>query len=175
MIARLISQRLILGVLTLLGVSVLVFVGTELLPSDVAEAILGRDATPETLQALREKLQLDRPAYQRYLDWLTNLMSGDFGESIITGRSVASLFGVRLINTLRLAGLTAIFAVPFAVLFGILAAMFPNSIFDRSLQNVSLAAISFPEFFTGAVLVLIFSIKLAWFPTLAGSPSPCLL
>jgi peptide/nickel transport system permease protein len=133
----------------------------------VAEAILGRSATPETLEALREKLQLDRPAYTRYLDWLSHFVVGDFGESIITGRSVISLVGIRLTNTLRLAGFTAIFAVPFAVLFGILAAMLPNSFFDRSLQNISLAAISFPEFFTGAVLVLIFSIKLAWFPTLA--------
>lgn len=167
MIAKLISQRLILGIITLLGVSVLVFVGTELLPSDVAEAILGRDATPETLDALREKLQLNKPATERYLNWLTDFISGNFGESIITGRSVSSLVEIRLINTLRLAAFTALLAVPLAVLSGILAAMFPNSLFDRSLQNISLASISFPEFFTGAVLVLIFSIKLRWFPTLA--------
>ncbi len=164
---RILRQRLALGLLTLLGASVLVFVGTELLPGDVATAILGRDATPETLAALRAQLDLDRPALLRYFDWLAAFVQGDFGNSVVTGRSVEQLLSSRLPNTLILAGLTALFAVPLAIGMGILVAMRPNSRFDRNVQIGALAAISLPEFFTGSVLVLIFAVKLGWLPTLA--------
>ena len=161
------GKRLGLGLLTLLGASVLIFIGTELLPGDVATAILGRDATPETLAALRKQLDLDRPAVFRYIEWLAGFVQGDFGDSVVTGRSVEKLLSSRLPNTLTLAGLTAMFAVPLAVGTGILVAMRPNSRFDRTVQICALAAISLPEFFTGSVLVLIFAVQLGWLPTLA--------
>ena len=164
---QVLAKRLALGVLTLFGASVLIFIGTEMLPGDVATAILGRDATPETLAALREQLDLDRPAVLRYFEWLGGFVQGDFGNSVVTGRSVEKLLSSRLPNTLTLAGLTALFAVPLAVGTGILVAMRPNSRFDRAVQVGALTAISLPEFFTGSVLVLIFAVQLGWLPTLA--------
>lgn len=171
MIINRILQRLALGVLTLFVVSLVIFTSVEMLPGDFAQAILGQSATAETLQAYRDELGLERPAVSRYLEWLGNAVQGDLGASLANGKPISELIGARLGNTLFLAGMTAAIAIPFAVSLGILAALFRNSWFDRSISVSTLTSISFPEFFVAYVLILWFAIKLQWFPALANIAS----
>jgi hypothetical protein len=98
-----IAQRLGLGLVTLFVVSLIIFLGTELLPGDFAQEILGQSATPETVAALRERLGLNDPMHVRYINWLSDVARGDLGESLANGQSVADLIGRRLGNTLALA------------------------------------------------------------------------
>ena len=151
---RIIGQRLLLGLLTVFVVSVVIFSATEFLPGDLARELLGKSATEETLAALREQLGLNAPAPVRYWHWLTGAMQGDFGVSMATGRPIADLVGPRLGNTLFLALYAAGLAVPLALLLGILAALWRNSLFDRMSNALALTPISFPEFFIAYILVL---------------------
>ena len=98
-IVRLIAKRLGLGLITLLVISVIIFFMVELLPGDIAQAVLGMAATEENLAALREQMGLNRPAIVRYFEWLGGAVSGNFGTSIVTGERVASVIGERFINT----------------------------------------------------------------------------
>ena len=148
-----IGQRLLLGVLTLFIISVVIFGATELLPGDLARELLGQSATEETLAALREQLGLNDPAPLRYWNWLAGVLQGDFGMSMATQKPISELVGARLGNTLFLALYAAALAVPFALLLGVLAALWRNSIFDRSSNALALTAISFPEFFVAYTLI----------------------
>lgn len=161
---RLLSGRLLLGLATLWVISVLVFSGTEILPGDVAAAVLGQSATEEAKSEIRKRLRLDRPAAERYVEWLFDFARGDLGDSLASGRPVAKLLGERLKNTLILAGLTALIAVPLSVGLGLLMAAFPETVFDRTVTVSSLVLISLPEFFTGAVLVVLFALTWRLFP-----------
>jgi peptide/nickel transport system permease protein len=149
-----IGQRLLLGVLTLFIISIVIFGATELLPGDLARELLGQSATEETLAALREQLGLNDPAPLRYWNWLAGVLQGDFGMSMATQKPISELVGARLVNTLFLASYAAALAVPFALLLGVLAALWRNSIFDRSSNALALTAISFPEFFVAYTLIL---------------------
>lgn len=164
---RLIAQRILLGFVTLLTVSVLVFVGTELLPGDVAEAVLGQSATPESVEALRNQLGLDRPAPLRYLDWLAGMAQLDFGMSLASQVPVSALLAARFGNTLLLAGLAAALAVPIALLIGLVAASRPGSMFDRVTSITALCVSALPEFFLGTLLVLVFAVKLRMLPAIS--------
>ncbi len=164
---RLIATRFALGILTLLAVSVLIFICTQILPGDVASAVLGQQATPESLKVFRAELGLDRPAYIRYLSWLFGVLHGDFGKSLTNGRVIISELTPRFINTLFLAGYAAVIAVPFAVGLGILSAIREGRLTDRLANILTLIAISVPEFFVAYILIIIFSIQLGWFPSLA--------
>jgi peptide/nickel transport system permease protein len=164
----LVAQRAGLGLLMLLAVSVLVFAGTELLPGDVATAILGQSATPEAVEAIRRSLGLHDPAVFRYWHWLTGFAQGDLGTSLANGRPIAEQIGFRLKNTFFLAGVAASIAVPLAIALGILSAIRPNSVFDRIVSVVSLGAISVPDFFIAYLLILVFAVQLAWLPSLSA-------
>ena len=166
-----IAQRLGLGLVTLLVISLLIFGATELLPGDFAQAVLGQAATPETVAAIRRQLGLDQPFHVRYLDWLGGALRGDFGTSLANpGRAVADMIGVRLGNTLFLAAYAAAMAVPLALLLGILAALWRNSPFDRAVNAGALTSISFPEFFVAYVLILWLG-QSGLFPTMARLPA----
>jgi peptide/nickel transport system permease protein len=162
-----IFRRIGIGFLTLWVVSVVVFVGTEILPGDVAQIILGQSATPENLAALRNELGLDEPAFIRYFDWLGGMLAGDLGISKAGGASIASLIGNRLSNTFLMGGIVTLIAVPLSVLIGLLAAMHPGTRLDRIVSFVTLSVISVPEFFVATFLVLILSVQLRWFPSIA--------
>ncbi len=164
---RLIATRFVLGVLTLLAVSVLIFICTQILPGDVASAVLGQQATPEALKIFRAELGLDQPAYLRYLHWLFGVLHGDFGKSMTNGRVIIDELAPRFLNTLFLAGYAAIIAVPLSVGLGILSAINEGRLTDRLANIVTLIGISAPEFFVGYILIFIFTAKLAWFPSLA--------
>jgi peptide/nickel transport system permease protein len=167
-LARLVAQRLALGVLTLVVVSVLIFAGTELLPGDVAQAILGQSATPEAVANIRAELGLDRPAVVRYVDWLFGFLQGEFGTSLANRQPIAQMIGGRLGNTLFLAGVAALVAVPIAVLLGLIAARFRETWLDKSISIATLSAISMPEFFIGYILIFVFAVQLFWAPSIAS-------
>ncbi len=167
-LVAMISRRLALGLLTLLFVSFIIFLGVLALPGDLAEAILGQAATPETVAAMRAKLGLDLPWYVRYFDWLWGMMQGDMGVSLANKREISELIGGRLQNTLFLAGISAIVSVPLAVTLGILAALYRYSLYDRLVNITILSSISFPEFFVAYILVLVLSVKAGWFPSISN-------
>jgi peptide/nickel transport system permease protein len=163
---RLLTTRLALAAVTLFAVSVLIFAATEILPGDVASAVLGQGATPETLAVFRAELGLDRPAYIRYFEWFTNALQGDFGKAMTNKRDILQSIAPRFSNTLFLAGFAACIAVPLSVGLGILAAINEGKWPDRVANIVSLATISVPEFFIAYLLILFVAVKLNLFPSL---------
>jgi peptide/nickel transport system permease protein len=163
----LLLKRVWLGLVALLAVSALLFFATNLLPGDVAAALLGQQATPESLLRLRATLGLDQPAWQRYLHWLMALLRGDFGTSLASGRPVLAEVLPRLGNTLVLAALAALIAVPLSVGLGLLCAIREGGLLDRLVAMLCVATISVPEFFLAYVLVGVFAIELGWLPSLA--------
>ena len=166
-IARLVSTRLALGVLTLLIVSVVVFFLTSLLPGDAVQEQLGQEATPEAVAALRALLGLDQPVHLRYLNWLGGLITGNPGVSLVNGMAVDDRIASRLPNTLRLAAVTALVSVPLALTIGILSAMYRGSIFDRYSNMLAVCAVSVPEVLIATIAVLIFAVKLGWLSALS--------
>lgn len=165
----LILKRGALGILTLLLVSALIFAGTQLLPGDVASAILGQNATPGALAALRQDLGLDLPAWQRYISWLSGFVTGDLGMSLANRQPVADLLWPRFWNTMALAGYAAVVSVPVAVLLGLAAAVRRGGLFDRTINIVALAFVSLPEYFLGLLLILFLSVQFNILPSLADT------
>lgn len=167
-IGGLVSKRLASGLVTLFLVSVLVFVGTEILPGDVAQAVLGQQATPEAIQAIRDELGLERPAVVRYVEWLTNFAQGDLGQSLVSGREISELIGLRLEKTLFLAFSAAFIAIPLSVGLGLVAALYDGRFADKSISTTMLIFVSIPDFMLGYLLLLIAAVKLGWFPALSN-------
>lgn len=152
-----ILKRLAVSVLVLLAVSFVVFVFTLLLPGDPAQAILGQQATPERLEALRSQLGLDQPWWQRYFDWLGGILTGDLGVSAATGGSISALLGERIVNSLVLMAIAAVIAVPLGLALGTWAALRRGRASDTALNTGSMILASLPEFVVGIVLVALFS------------------
>jgi len=166
-IVKLIAQRIGLGILLLLAVSVLIFVGTLILPGDVAQAILGQSATPQALANMRESMHLNDPAYVRYFRWLWGVLHGDLGKSLASQLDIASSIGERLSNTLFLAFWAAVVAVPLAILLGLTAVRYRNGLVDKLITGVALASTSLPEFFIGYLLVYFLSVQYQIFPAVS--------
>lgn len=164
---RLIANRLGQGVITLFAVSVLIFVCTQILPGDVASAVLGQGATPEALAAFRKELGLNAPAYMRYFDWLWGAVRGDLGVSMTNQRVIIDELLPRLYNTLFLAGYAALIAIPLSVGLGILAAINEGKLVDKASNILTLITISVPEFFIAYLMIIVFVVNLDWFPSLA--------
>jgi peptide/nickel transport system permease protein len=169
-VLRTVLQRLALGVITLFAVSILIFSMVEFLPGDFATQILGQSATPETVKAFEHEIGIDRPAYVRYVEWIGKVAHGDFGSSYASRadyrRTVGEIIIPRLKNTLFLALMTAIIAVPLALFLGIMAALYRNGWFDRIVNSLTLTTISSPEFFVAYILMLFLAVKNQWFPVL---------
>lgn len=169
-------KRVGLGVVTLILVSAIIFSSVSLLPGDFGQSVLGQAATEETVAAFRRELGLDEPAIKRYFNWLGAAIQGDFGTSfsgrsasgVDRSRSVASLVGPRLYNTLFLAGITALVAVPLALIMGLTAALYRNSLYDRTVNAVTLTTIATPEFFVAYILILFLASLWPVFPSLAN-------
>ncbi|MFQ5436258.1 MAG: ABC transporter permease [Anaerolineae bacterium] len=167
-IISLVLKRIALGLVTMIVISLLIFVGVEALPGDLATAILGQEATPETVAAFRRELKLDLPAHVRYFAWLGGFMKGDLGNSLANKRPVAELIGWRFENTIFLAASAAVVAVPVALILGILAALYRNSLFDKIISMVTLSTISFPEFFVAYILIALLSVQVVIFPSISN-------
>ncbi|MCY3876491.1 MAG: ABC transporter permease [Rhodobacteraceae bacterium] len=173
MLISAVLRRTAVGVLTMIVVSVMIFVGTSVLPGDVANIILGQMATPESLAVLRSNLGLDQPAYIRYFMWLGDMATGDLGISkagagaATIGTPISELIAPRIVNTLRLSSIVALIAVPLSLTLGLLAAMYPGSRLDKFITFTTLGLISVPEFLVATFLVLVVAVQMELLPATA--------
>src|SRR4051794_10621826 len=168
---RFIGKRLGLSLVTLLLVSVIVFAISDVLPGDVGRAILGRSATPEQVQAIDHQLGVDRPLPQRYWHLLSGYATGDWGTSPVLQARVRPLVLHRVRASLILATFAFVLIVPFSIAFGVLAALKHDRWPDRLISVGGLSLIALPEFVTGVVLLVVFAVKLGWFPSASSVPS----
>ena len=171
MVWRALLARLGISLVTLWVVSVLIFIGTNLLPGDIAQIILGQMATPENTAVLREKLGLDKHPLEQYLVWLSNVVMGDLGISKAglgagLGTPIVEMLGPRIDNTAMLTILVGAIAIPISVALGLLAAMHPGTRLDRTITFSTLNIISIPDFLIATMLVLVFAVSLGWLPSI---------
>lgn len=161
-----ILRRLLLLAVVLLAVSALTFAIVNVLPGDVAAAVLGDMATPEQVRAVRAALGLDEPLAARYIGWLMSVLHGDFGRSLQHGQPIAPMLMGRLGNSAILGLITLGIAAPLAVALGVVAALKPRGALDRAISAVAVGAYALPEYVIGLLFILAFSI---WWPILPGS------
>ena len=162
--ASFIARRLVAFALTLWAASLVVFAAMELLPGDPAVLMLGTEASPETLAALRQELGLDRPLVARYLAWAGGLLIGDFGISHAYDVPVAGLIADRLAVTLPLAVMAIALAAVLAVPMGLLAAERRGRPADYGVMSFAQLGVAVPGFWVGILLILVFAVELGWFP-----------
>ncbi|MGC1486447.1 MAG: ABC transporter permease [Albidovulum sp.] len=158
-IVKLVGQRIGLGLILLLAASALIFIGTELLPGDVAQSILGQAATEVSLRNLREELGLNEPALTRYFSWLWGILHGDLGTALSNRKDIATEIAGRLGNTMFLAFWAAIVAVPLAIGLGLLAVRYRNRWPDRLISGFTLTTVSVPDFVLGYILMYVLTVK----------------
>jgi peptide/nickel transport system permease protein len=168
---RYLVQRLLSSVLVVALVSVLIFLVLHLLPGDPAVVILGAEATPEALAALRVQLGLDRPLIEQYLGWLGGVLGGDLGTSLIQKKPIGELIADRVPTTALLTALAMVMGLLIAIPAGVVAAVRRNSPVDRLVSLVTVAGIATPSFWLGVLLILFFSVQLPLFPP-GGYVSP---
>jgi peptide/nickel transport system permease protein len=166
-VLRLVAARIVTSLLTLLLVSIIIFAALEVLPGDVASRILGRDATPESLAALRAQLHLEDPALQRYLDWLGGIVRGDFGQALTSSRPVADVLAPRIFNTLVLSAVAFVFYMPLALIPAMLQALRRDGPLDHGLSVLTLVLLSTPDFLLGTLLLIAFVITIPIFPAMS--------
>ena len=152
----LILKRLGVGLVTVLAVSLIIFFGTKILPGDAAQIRLGQSATPENIAAFRARLGLDQPYYVQYLSWAKDFLTGNMGTSLASDVPITDLIADRYKNTVFVACLTAAIGVPISLALGIIAAMYPGSLYDRILTLISVSLVAAPEFLTATILVVLF-------------------
>lgn len=166
-----VGRRAVFGISTLLVVSLLIFLVTQALPADPASAILGREATPEALAAIRADLGLDRPWYVQYLDWLLGVLTGDFGTSYATRMPVAEYLGSRVGYSFFLMGVAAVASIPLSIFVGSYAALKRDKKFDTSSSVGTLVLAAMPEFVVGTLLIILFATTVfQWLPAVTYLP-----
>jgi len=156
-------KRLITLIATLVGASVVVFLVLEILPGNAAQILMGPDASPEVVQALAEKLGIDRPAVERYWNWVSGMMVGDLGLSYAYSTPVAELVLERLALTVPLALMAMVITSVLALVAGIYAAARHNKLGDVGVMGLSQIGIAIPNFWFAILLILLFSVHLRWF------------
>ncbi|MEA2676871.1 MAG: peptide/nickel transport system permease protein [Chloroflexota bacterium] len=166
-IARLVIARVLSSIMTLVLVSLLIFSMLEVLPGDVATRVLGRDATPESLAVLRERLHLDDPPYLRYLTWLGGLVHGDLGNSLISGRRVVDILGPRIFNTLLLSVYAFLIYIPLATMPALIQAIRRDRAVDHAFSVVTLVLLSVPDFLLATMLMIVFVVMTPLFPAIS--------
>jgi peptide/nickel transport system permease protein len=163
-VSRYILRRLGFVALTVILTSLIIFIITQLLPGDVARVILGREASEAALQSLRQDLGLDKPLPVQYLTWLGNFLTGDWGTSYSTGQAIRPLVMERFGNSMMLAALTMVIAVPLSVTLGVIAGLNPEKGVDHAISIGSLSVVGLPEFITGLILIQVFAFRLGILP-----------
>lgn len=167
MILRVVALRVLLALVTLLAVSVFIFWATDILPGDIAARVLGRESSQEARAAFREERGLNRPAPERYLNWLGGALRGDFGASLVNDRPIADVIFPRLSNTLTLALYAFLLYVPFTLVLSIISAVYHDRLPDHVISVFNLIGLSLPEFVIGTVLIYVFAVTLDAFPVMA--------
>jgi peptide/nickel transport system permease protein len=167
---RFIARRIVLSLVTLLLLSILVFVSAQVLPGDVARSILGPLADQKSVDALNERLGTDRSLFVQYGDWITSAFTGDMGDSLAFRRPVVDVIGDALVNSAKLAVLAFIIVVPLAVVGGVYAALNEGSFRDRFISIGGLSATAVPDFVWAVLLILVFALTLGIFPATATAP-----
>ncbi|MBX3582395.1 MAG: ABC transporter permease [Rhizobiaceae bacterium] len=166
-ILKLVIRRSLMSVVTLLLVSLIIFSMLEVLPGDVASRILGRDATPETLEQLRTELGLDRPAPVRYLSWLGGLVTGDLGNSLASSRPVSEILAPRILNTVLLSVYAFLIYLPLTFIPALLQALHRDRATDHAFSVVTLVLLSVPDFLLATILLLTFVVMLPLLPAIS--------
>jgi peptide/nickel transport system permease protein len=169
--ARFLLRRVGLALVTLLLLSMIIFLMANVLPGDVGRRILGPFADPRAVAALNHQLGVDRPLVIQYVSWLGGAVHGDFGRSLSFRAPVSDLLGRALVNSLKLAAVAFVMVVPLGILGGIVASLNRDKFLDRFISVTGLSGIAMPEFVTGIVLILLFGITLRIFPITATAPA----
>lgn len=164
MTGRYAARRLLQLVPILIGLTLVVFLLLSLVPGDPARTLLGPQAPPEAVEALRVELGLDQPAPQRYLDYVTGLLRGDLGTSLTYDLPVAELIGGRVLPTLMLIAYAGVLVVALAVPLAVVASRYRHRWAGRLVRVVPLVGLGLPSFWVGLMLVLVFGVQLGWFP-----------
>ena len=169
--SKLILRRLALGVLTLWLVSLVVYAAVLALPGDAATAILGKEATPDRVAALRDQLNLNDSVVSQYLQWIGGVLSGSFGESAATQQAVSALLSDRVANTAFLVFVAAVVAIPLSIALGVWMAMRRDRAVDHVASTTTLVLAALPEFVIGIGLILLFATSVfQWFPAVSILP-----
>jgi len=162
--ARFVGSRIVFGILTLVAISAVTFFATDVVPADPARVALGKFATSEQLAAYREDRGLDRPVGDRYLRWVGNVVQGDWGESVLSKRPVASLIEPRIVRSLILSMSAMLIAIPVAFLLGVFSAQRIGTRSDFSISSTTLLVNSLPEFVVGIAFLMVFAVWLGVLP-----------
>jgi peptide/nickel transport system permease protein len=166
MMSKYIVQRLSLGALTILGVLVLVFIIMRVIPGDPVHLVIGFDASHEEIAAVRHRLGIDQPIPIQFVRYVVDVVKGDFGQSIRSGRPVLREIEPAVINTLKLVGCTILLVTILGVAAGVVAARWPNSFVDHLVMIAATFGMCTPSFFLALVLMLLFAIWLQWLPSI---------
>lgn len=169
-------ERVLLALVTLVFVAVIVFVGLELMPGDACTAHLGRGASDAALASCRARMGLNDPALFRFGNWAWGVLHGDLGISTQRGKPITEIVGWRLRNTLILAGVAASIGIPLALVLGVASGLRRDGWLDVAISTVAIFAMTVPEFISGTLLILIFSVWLGWMPgvVIVGYKAPAL-
>jgi len=159
-----IIRRILLGIPVLFFVSIFVFSMVHLIPGDPARLMVNPKMGPEVVQAVREKLGLDRPLHIQYLLFMKRILTGDLGRSLYTRQKISTIILQRLPNTVTLVATGLLLAYLSAIPLGVMAATHRGSALDYVSMSIALVGIAMPQFWLGLLLMLAFSIKLGWFP-----------
>lgn len=165
LVTRYILRRLFLLIPVLIIVAVVVFGLVHLTPGDPASMMLGRDATIEQKEALREQLGLNKPVLEQFVDWTLGALRLDFGDSLFIGKPATEAIFERAQPTIMLTVYSMVIAIVIAIPAGVIAAVRPNSLIDRFLMILSISGAAIPSFFFGIILILFFAVRLGWLPS----------
>ena len=167
----LVIKRILLGLITLFIVSLITFVGVEVLPGDACTTYLERQAFGAALEACYERLGLNLPAYERYISWALGVLQGDFGYSLSGEMKINDVLGPKVKNSMVLASASILIGIPVALLLGIITALWRDKLPDIIISTVTIFSMTIPEFISATLLILIVAIWLEWLPGIVIVPS----
>ena len=167
----LVLKRILLGLITLFIVSLITFVGVEVLPGDACTTYLEREAYGAALEACYKRLGLDIPAYERYVSWAIGVIQGDFGYSLSGEMKINDVLGPRVKNSLVLASASILIGIPIALLLGIITALWRDNMPDIIISTFTIFSMTIPEFISATLLILIVAIWLEWLPGIVIVPT----
>jgi peptide/nickel transport system permease protein len=167
----LVIKRILLGLITLFIVSLITFVGVEILPGDACTTYLEREAYGAALEACSERLGLHVPAYERYISWAFGVLQGDFGYSLSGDMKINDVLGPRVKNSMVLASASILIGIPIALLLGIITALWRDKMPDIIISTIAIFSMTIPEFVSATLLILIVAIWLEWLPGIVIVPT----